>query len=292
MMKNNNCYLCGCEINSDKNNLCEDCQEKNDLSIILKNLLDIIKDKLNFKPQDLIKAGANKDTVGDIVWKLIKLNLIKSYNKKLFINDKMLINEFINKYLVDSNSHEETPINQVDINNSYEKDILNILDGIVIVKSPKIPFPQANDLNQLILIGSNLMDENLTKSSIKQLIGHHERIVDIYISSGLYLGIFEKYHLDDEIFYKLSIKGKSLFKLDDYNRNIGICHCILEHEIFYIIFNRCLENNEIRSDLIIEIMNQYDLKLNSDVTIKRRSSCVSSWMHWIFKLMYPNENFK
>lgn len=30
---------------------------------------------------------------------------------------------------------------------------------------------------------------------------------------------------------------------------------------------------------------QYDLNLNSMVTVKRRAQCISSWIHWIFNLI-------
>lgn len=37
-------------------------------------------------------------------------------------------------------------------------------------------------------------------------------------------------------------------------------------------------------------MLQYDLNLNSMVTIERRAGCISSWMHWIFNLMNFNDS--
>ena len=47
----------------------------------------------------------------------------------------------------------------------------------------------------------------------------------------------------------------------------------------------CLSNNSISINNIVDIMLQYDLNLNSMVTIKRRAGCISSWMHWIFNLI-------
>jgi len=209
-----------------------------------------------------------------------------SHNKKLFINDKQLVDEFIDKY------HDLSPVNNLKVNQSevnidkvsYEDDIFNILENIEFIdESSDIQFPQVYNLDKFISTGLALFERDLTKYDIEQYT---------YIRLGVYFDIFESYMRDNEIFYKLNIKGNSIFELDEYNRNIGICHCILEHELFYNIFNVCLEKNEIKSDSIIEIMKNYDLNLNSEETIIRKVNYVSSWMHWIFKLMYPNKNFK
>ena len=169
-------------------------------------------------------------------------------------------------------------------NKSYKQDILNLM-GNIIEEDSKIPFPQSDDLNRFIFIGQCLFKEDLSKEDIKQSNKIGDRIVNMYTSTGFYFHVFEKYKKDNKIFYKLSDKGKVIFSLDEYNRNLNICKCILEHEIFYKIFMDCLSNNNINKQNIVNIMLNYDLNLKSMVTIERRAGCVSSWMHWIFNLM-------
>lgn len=172
------------------------------------------------------------------------------------------------------------------LNKSYNNDILKLAEGIDFIDEDlRIPFPQSDDLNRFIFIGQHLLEKDLNKEEIKQLNQIGNRIVNMYTSTGFYFHVFEKYKKDNKIFYKLSDKGKYIFSLNEYDRNLNICKCILEHEIFYRIFRECLVEKIVSKDNIINIMLQYDLNLNSMVTIKRRASCVSSWMHWIFRLM-------
>ena len=169
---------------------------------------------------------------------------------------------------------------------SYRRDILNLLgNGKFIEESPNIPFPQSDDLNRFIFIGETLLKTDLNKENLKQLNQIGNRIVSFYISTGFYFHLFEKYKKDKTIYYRLSDKGRSIFELNVYQRNLNICKCILEHEILYKIFIDCLSNNSISKNNIVDIMLKYDLNLNSMVTIKRRAGCISSWMHWIFNLI-------
>ena len=172
------------------------------------------------------------------------------------------------------------------LNRSYEHDILEMVKNICFIEeNPKIPFPQSDDLNRFIFIGQSLLENDLSKNDIKQsnLIGN--RIVNMYTSTGFYFHVFEKYKKDNKIYYKLSDKGKKIFESNEYDRNLNICKCIFEHEVLYNIFMDSLVNENISKTNIVNIMLQYDLNLKSMVTIERRAQCISSWMHWIFRLM-------
>lgn len=170
-------------------------------------------------------------------------------------------------------------------NSNYRRDIMDLVENIEFVEEiSNIPFPQSDDLNRFIFIGQNLLKKDLNKEDIKKINQIGNRIVNMYTSTGFYFHVFEKYKKDNKIYYKLSDKGRHIFELDEYQRNINICKCIFEHEILYKIFLDCLANNTISKDDIIDIMLQYDLNLNSMVTIKRRAQCISSWMQWIFRL--------
>ena len=171
-------------------------------------------------------------------------------------------------------------------NPNYKRDIMNLVENIEFIEeSFNIPFPQSDDLNRFIFIGQNLLKRDMGKEDIKQSNQIGNRIVNMYTSTGFYFHVFEKYKKDNKLYYKLSDKGKYIFELDEYQRNINICKCILEHEILYRIFLDCMSNDSISKNNIVNIMLQYDLNLKSMVTIKRRAQCISSWMHWIFDLI-------
>ena len=171
-------------------------------------------------------------------------------------------------------------------NPNYKRDIIKLLENKdFIEESPNIPFPQSDDLNRFIYIGQMLLKVDLNKENLKELNQIGNRIVSFYISTGFYFHLFDKYKKDNKLYYKLSDKGRYIFELKEYDRNLNICKCIFEHEILYKIFIDCLANNAISKENIVNIMLQYDLNLNSMVTINRRAQCISSWMHWIFNLM-------
>lgn len=171
-------------------------------------------------------------------------------------------------------------------NRSYKQDILDMVHDVQFIKEDfKIPFPQSDDLNRFIFIGQCLLKKDLSKEEMRRYNQIGNRIVNMYTSTGFYFHVFEKYKKDNKIYYKLSDKGRHIFSSNEYDRNLNICKCILEHEILHKIFMECLLNKSISKNNIVSIMLQYDLNLKSMVTIERRAQCISSWMHWIFRLM-------
>lgn len=205
--------------------------------------------------------------------------------------DEYLVDERINEnniIKIGGEDYEVYDPSKVKIinNANYRTDILNLVKHIEFIEeSTNIPFPQSDDLNRFIFIGQTLLKKDLSKENIRQLNQIGNRIVNFYISTGFYFHLFEKYKKDKTIYYNLSDKGRYIFELNEYQQNLNICKCILEHEILYRIFLNCLKNNSISKNNIIDIMLEYDLNLNSMVTIKRRAQCISSWMNWIFNLI-------
>lgn len=189
---------------------------------------------------------------------------------------------------IDGEDYEVYDSSKVKIanNSNYRRDIKNLVENIEFIEeSSNIPFPQSDDLNRFIFIGQTLLKKDFNKENLKQLNQIGNRIVNFYISTGFYFHVFEKYKKDKQIYYRLSDKGRHIFELGEYQRNLNICKCIFEHEILYKIFMECMVNKSISKNNIVDIMLQYDLNLNSMVTIKRRAGCISSWMHWIFDLI-------
>lgn len=205
--------------------------------------------------------------------------------------EECIVNEEIDEiHIIKINGEDYevySPLKSKIINNpNYKLDILKLLKNKdFIEESSNIPFPQSDDLNRFIYIGQMLLKTDLNKENLKELNQIGDRIVSFYISTGFYFHLFEKYKKDNKLYYKLSNKGRYIFELNEYDRNLNICKCIFEHEILYKIFMDCLANNSISKNNIVDIMLQYDLNLNSMVTIKRRAQCISSWMHWIFNLI-------
>lgn len=306
MKKINCCKNCGKNISLDDFEICDECKKNHNISAFLKNLMDFLDNDLSFDEIDLENVGIDEFAAYEYIWDLSKLNIINLHNNKFFINAE-LINDFVDKhYISDYDNSDKLSITEIECNcydvydpskvkiisnsSSYRRDIMFLAKNIdFIEESVNIPFPQSDDLNRFIFLGKHLFERDLSKQDVKKLNQVHDRIVNMYTSTGFYFKIFEKYKSNGEIFYRLNEKGKSIFKLNDYDLNIAICYCILEHKIFNEIFFDCISKNKIKISNIVDIMLKYDLNLKSMVTIKRRAGCVSSWMHWIFNLMdYKN----
>lgn len=296
MKESTTCKNCGCIISSSNFEICDECRKNHNLSKFLKKLIDFLDEEISFEDNDFEKMGIDEFDGVEYIWDLSKLHLITLHDGKYFIN-KDLINDFIKKHYINK-KHDKIKIGDdyYDIydpskviianNSNYRRDIIKLLKNKdFIEESSKIPFPQSDDLNRFIFIGRTLLKNDFDKENLKQVNQIGNRIVNFYISTGFYFHVFEKYKKDKKIYYRLSNKGRHIFELDEYQLNLNICKCILEHEILSRIFFDCLSNNSISKDNIINIMMQYDLNLNSMVTVKRRAQCISSWMHWIFNLI-------
>lgn len=297
MKESTTCKNCGCIIPSSNFEICDECRKNHNLSKFLKKLIDFLDEEVSFEDNDFEKMGIDEFDGVEYIWDLSKLHLITLHDGKYFIN-KDLINDFIKKHYINKKHNKikigddyydiYDPSKVIIANNSnYRRDIIKLLKNKdFIEESSKIPFPQSDDLNRFIFIGRTLLKNDFDKENLKQVNQIGNRIVNFYISTGFYFHVFEKYKKDKKIYYRLSDKGRRIFELDEYQLNLNICKCILEHEILSrIFFFDCLSNNSISKDNIINIMMQYDLNLNSMVTVKRRAQCISSWIHWIFNLI-------
>lgn len=295
------CKNCGGILPSNNFEICDECRKNHNLSKFLKKLIDFLEGEVSFEDNDFEKMGIDEFDGVEYIWDLSKLNLITLHEGKYFIN-KELIEEFIKKYHINEKPHKikigdeyydvyDPSKVKIANNPNYKRDVINLVEYIEFIEeSSSIPFPQSDDLNRFIFIGKTLMKMDVNKENLKELNQIGSRIVSFYISTGFYFHLFEKYKKDKTIYYKLSDKGRYVFELNEYQRNLNICKCILEHEILYRIFMDCFKNKSISKNNIIDIMLQYDLNLNSMVTINRRAQCISSWMHWIFNLMNVAES--
>lgn len=168
-------------------------------------------------------------------------------------------------------------------NNVVYFQILDIYDSINLISEPKVPFPQADNFDIFLKICENLYKNGpLTKRNFLEVFAIKPRQYNFYISAGLYLGLLEKCNY----YNKLSNLGAEIFSLDNDERNLEIVRLILKHKPFYDVFEECLKKDKIPSaDTIFRILKDNELyNINSDVTLKRRSQTVRSWIGWIIKL--------
>lgn len=185
----------------------------------------------------------------------------------------------------EKNSFRNNHFSSYDISNKdMYFQILEIYNSIGLISEPKIPFPQADNLNIFLKICEKLYGcGSLTKPEIMELFTIRPRQCNFYISVGLYLGLLEKYNGSN----KLSNYGVEIFSLDDNDeKNLKIVSLILKHKPFYDVFSEYLKKDKLPSaNTIFRILKNNKLyNINSDVTLKRRSQTVRSWINWIVNL--------
>ena len=174
-----------------------------------------------------------------------------------------------------------------------EQDILDIIKSIKIADEPEVPFPQANSFDRVINLLEMLNTDTIkTKEEITVEFEFDPRQTDYYFNAGKYLGFLEESKIVIEENKKnvemtaiaLTSRGKNLFNTSHKNRQLEYIKAILEHQVFYDVFNEYKENN-ITKDKLIQIMKKSNLyNLKSDVTIERRASTIQRWIEWIINI--------
>lgn len=175
------------------------------------------------------------------------------------------------------NSNKETKLSR--------NKIIDIFKNISTIDEPEIPFPQAT-LEDCIDVFNALSKTKMTRDEIVNKFNYQPRRYSFIISAGKYLDLLEQYNGHIE----LTSNGKSIFELDDHQIKLELVKIILEHKPFYNVFKIYLENNKIPEDncIITILRNCRIYNIDSDITFKRRSSTVRSWIKWIINL-YEND---
>lgn len=189
---------------------------------------------------------------------------------------KFVRNAWHDPYLYEE---EQTNVNDIDI--SFD-DIKTIFNSINLIKEPKVPFPQADNFNELIDICNLLYEKMFTKDGLISYLDIKPRHYSFHIAAGKYLGLIEK--SKGKIF--LSRKGLILFEKSKEEIYLSLVKLILEHKPFYEVFKMYLHYNEVPNAnqifKILKVCNLYNI--DSDVTLRRRSGTVRSWINWIISL--------
>ena len=163
-----------------------------------------------------------------------------------------------------------------------KEEIVKILNEVTFIDEPKVPFPQADSFMRMICIWEHLFNEDMSANEIIELNKFTSRQKDYYTNAGIYLSLIEKYKKENKVFYKLSSRGKFIFGLNEYERDLELFKCLFEHTVFHHVFSVYLSENDMDLDTVVDIMYDHDLyNLNNPQVYRRRGKTVLSWLYWI-----------
>lgn len=165
-------------------------------------------------------------------------------------------------------------------------DIEDILSTVIIEPEPQIAFPQADRFERVINICELLQNGPLTEDEITGVYSFDSRQTNYYTDAGRYLGLIEKKSAPKASLYNLSEKAENILRKDFKNRQLAFCECILQHQIFYDVIKRTLQEGYIpEKETVVSLMKAADLfQIGSDSTFMRRASTVRRWIAWILSL--------
>lgn len=163
-----------------------------------------------------------------------------------------------------------------------EVNLKQLLGELQIIPEPKVPYPQANDLDKVIDIISNYYSRGLSnKLAIAEFFDFDERQGDYYANAGYYLGLLTRISHSTE--FALTQEGEFLSKSKNRSqRNLVLIKQMLKRPSFNEIFRLFEKNNQdllsLSVDLVAPIIQKHvDLNVT---TSRRRASTVISWLRW------------
>lgn len=175
-------------------------------------------------------------------------------------------------------------LNEIKINQIVSDDLLNIYNSVNLIKEPKIPFPQADVFEVFIDICETLFKRgSLSRGTIMEVFNLKPRQYSFYKSAGEYLGLIKSNHLN---LMELSEKGLGIFAFEEKEKKLGIVRLILQHKPFYEVFSIYVDEKRVpnKEEIFNVLKRNVIYNIDSDVTLKRRSSTVYNWIKWIIGL--------
>lgn len=166
--------------------------------------------------------------------------------------------------------------------------IQNIVNNTQVVNEPEVPFPQADSFARVINLCELLNQKiNLTKEEITQNYDFDERQARYYANAAKYLDLIECSQDNDLNSYCLTEKGRRLFNLSIFDRQVELTRLILSHAVFKNTLIQYLESGCVPAKQeVVEIMYNSNLRdIRSDSVFQRRSTTILSWIHWIINLI-------
>lgn len=155
------------------------------------------------------------------------------------------------------------------------------------VAEPRISFPQADDFQRVINICELLESQDLSRDDVTEEYAFDIRQTNYYTDAARYLGLVNKKREGIRPIYSLSDFGRRIMKLNYKQRQLALCKCILEHEVFYEIFLLYQSGSVPDRNKIVRIMKRSKLyRIESESTYVRRASTISGWINWMLDLAH------
>ena len=163
-----------------------------------------------------------------------------------------------------------------------KEEIIDVFNNIELVEEPKIPFPQFDVMDEFVLFCDELYNHSMSRNEIMKSFNIQKRHYSFFTSAMKYLGIFEL----QENKISLNSLGKDIFGSNNHDKYLGLTKLILQHKPFSDVFTSYLQTDIIpnNEDIFIILLNNQVYNLNSEVTIRRRSTTVRNWIKWIINL--------
>lgn len=156
-----------------------------------------------------------------------------------------------------------------------------------IVPEPAISFPQANSFERVINICELLSSRELSREQVTQEYAFDIRQTNYYTDAARYLGLLERYYDEGrKPWYRLSPLGRRIMDLNYRQRQLAFCEAVLQHRVFRETFSLRMQTGFMPDvPAIVGIMQKADLyRVGSMSTYVRRSSTISGWINWMFRL--------
>jgi len=142
------------------------------------------------------------------------------------------------------------------------------------LESKKIPFPQANDINKIILILGCTEEEIKNDSYLVSRFKISKRQIHYYISACQFLDLIDRER-------KFTLFGKNYKKMNSDVALAFLLQSIVSKPVFgHVFFYNMLNKSEMDNQQISDLISMY-FNINNSSVAFRRASTVKKWIEWI-----------
>lgn len=165
------------------------------------------------------------------------------------------------------------------------KELRDVFMKTVVRPEPDVTFIQADSFNKVISLAEHLDNAPLTSGEIAEVFGFRSRQSDYYFNACKYLGLVSK-RKDPQgnIRAYLTDMGRSLQEMNYKERQLAYVGRILEHRVFYDLFETVLRMKELPDKKYI-MYKMKEQQVCGDSLISRRASSVQGWLRWMMQLV-------